>query len=145
MTGPTNTSLACVIFREIILIFYITDGTSTNPPPPSPELARDLEENAETLIIIMGLVFCLFLGLALVIKTIVTLIYSTYVYVIRDAKGNELRKREVVTELDVIRTASTSEDRFDEQEVETELFYVRIPEFEEQWLYTLKTIALAGS
>lgn len=49
-------------------------------------------------------------------------IYSTYVYVIRDAKGNELRKREVVTELDVIRTASTSEDRFDEQEVETELF-----------------------
>ncbi|KAH7873065.1 uncharacterized protein C8R40DRAFT_1173128 [Lentinula edodes] len=124
MTGPTNTSLARVIFREIILAFYITDGTSTDPPPPSPELAREIEENAGTLIIIMGLVFCLFLGLALVIETIVVLIHLTYVYVIRWVRGDELRKREqaVVTELDVIRTASTSEDRFDEQEVETELF-----------------------
>lgn len=51
-------------------------------------------------------------------------IHLTYVYVIRWVRGDELRKREqaVVTELDVIRTASTFEDRFDEQEVETELF-----------------------
>lgn len=74
MATPNSTSLARVIFREIILAFYITDGTLTDPPPPSPELSSFLEDNAGTLTIIMGLAFCLFLGLALIIETIVELV-----------------------------------------------------------------------
>ncbi|KAH7871649.1 uncharacterized protein C8R40DRAFT_1174436 [Lentinula edodes] len=129
MATPNSTSLARVIFREIILTFYITDGTLTDPPPPSPELSSFLEDNAGTLTIIMGLAFCLFLGLALIIETIVELICLMYAYVVRAApwvKDDEFQKDEQAVdldELDTIRTGSTFEDRVDEQEVEMELFW----------------------
>ncbi|KAJ4464159.1 hypothetical protein C8R41DRAFT_921415 [Lentinula lateritia] len=129
MFTSTNTSLARVIFREIILAFYITDGTSTDPPPPSLELSNFLEDNAGTLTIIMGLVFCLFLGLALIIKTIIELIRLTYAYVVGAApwvKDDELHKEEQAVasnELDTIQTGSIFEDRVDEQEVEMELLW----------------------
>ncbi|KAJ3917258.1 hypothetical protein F5877DRAFT_68369 [Lentinula edodes] len=132
MVTSTNTSLARVIFREIILAFYITDGTSTDPPPPSLELSNFLEDNAGTLIIIMGLVFCLFLGLALIIETIIELsvqIRLMYAYVVGAApwvKDDELHKEEQAVasnESDTIQTGSIFEDRVDEQEVEMELLW----------------------
>ncbi|KAJ4491967.1 hypothetical protein C8J55DRAFT_556252 [Lentinula edodes] len=123
MATPNSTSLAHVIFREIILAFYITDGTLTDPPPPSPELSSFLEDNAGTLTIIMGLAFCLFLGLALIIETIVELICLMYAYVVRAAPWVKDEQAVDLDELDTIRTGSTFEDRVDEQEVEMELFW----------------------